>query len=82
MFSDKRAFKRDELQWELRHEDAEIGAYNPYNKPRGRKPRSPYVSVNVGVEINGKYWKSMPYNQAVKAAATLREKGNEVNIKF
>jgi hypothetical protein len=53
MYSDKRAFKRDELQWELRDEDAQIGAYNPYNsKPRGRKPRSPYVSVNVGVTVN------------------------------
>jgi hypothetical protein len=83
MYSDKRAFKRDELQWELRDEDAEIGAYNPYNsKPIGRKPRSPYVSVNVGVAVNGKYWKSMPYNQAVKAASTLRAKGNEVEIKF
>jgi hypothetical protein len=28
----KRAFKNDELSWELRHEDAEMGTYNKYNK--------------------------------------------------
>ena len=62
------AFQLRELQWELRHEDAQIGAYNPFN--------SDYTSVKVFVD--GKYWKTMSQGQARKSAQTLRSRGKTV----
>lgn len=66
------AFQLRELQWELRHEDAEIGAYNPFNS------RSFVPSVKVF--IDGKFWKTMPQNQAQKAAQTLSARGKTVTM--
>jgi hypothetical protein len=68
----QRAEKLRELQWELRDEDAQIGAYNPFN--------SGYTSVKVF--IDGKYWKTMSQAQARKSAATLRAKGKTVSWSF
>lgn len=65
---EKRQFKRDELAWELRDEDAEIGAYNKYN------------AEIVEVHIDGKFWKTMPRIQAEKAGRTLVAKGKNVKI--
>ena len=64
----QRAEKLRELQWELRHEDREIGAYNPFNRDWGHSK----------VYVDGKYWKTMPTYQAKKAAQTLRAKGKTV----
>jgi hypothetical protein len=68
----QRAEKLRELQWELRDEDAQIGAYNPFN--------SDYTSVKVF--IDGKYWKTMSQGMARKSAATLRAKGKTVTWRF
>lgn len=46
------------------------------------KKKSKFLRTITGVVVNGKYWKSMPYSQAVKAAATLREKGNTVDLQL
>lgn len=62
------SFKRDELAFELRHEDAAMGVYNRHN------------DRSVTVSIDGRFWKTMPIRQATKAAATLRAKGKEVTI--
>ena len=66
------AFQKRELQWELRHEDAEIGAYNPFNA------NHTYVKVFV----DGKYWKTMQQGQARKSAQTLRAKGKTVTWSY
>lgn len=34
----------------------------------------------VKLYIDGKFWKEMPFNQGVRAAATLRKKGKKVEI--
>ena len=36
----------------------------------------------ISLYVDGKFWKSMPYRQGVKAAVTLRGKGKTVEIKF
>lgn len=69
---EKRAFKLDELQSELRHEDYAEGNYNPYNKPFPK-----YVPVYV----DGKFWKGMPLEQARKAIRTLARKGKHAEIR-
>ena len=68
----QRAEKHRQLQWELRDEDREIGAYNPFN--------SDYTSVKVF--IDSKYWKTMSQGMARKSAATLRAKGKTVTLQF
>ena len=70
--SNRGAFQTRELQWELRNEDAQIGAYNPFN--------SDYTSVKVFVD--GKYWKTMSQGMARKSAMTLRAKGKTVTWRF
>ena len=68
--SNRGSFQLRELQWELRHEDAQIGAYNPFN------------NRHVKVFVDGKYWKTMQEAQAKKSAATLRAKGKTVTWRF
>lgn len=63
-------FKRDEIAFELRHEDAEMGVYNKYNYRQ------------ASVLIDGKFWKKMPEAQALKAANTLRAKGKTVEVHY
>ena len=70
--SNRGAFQTRELQWELRDEDAQIGAYNPFN--------SDYTSVKVFVD--GKYWKTMSQGMARKSASTLRARGKTVTWRF
>ena len=70
--SNRGAFQTRELQWELRNEDAQIGAYNPFN--------SDHTSVKVFVD--GKYWKTMSQGMARKSAMTLRAKGKTVTWRF
>ena len=68
--SNRGAFQTRELQWELRDEDAQIGAYNPFNNRL------------VKFFIDGKYWKTMSEGQAKKSAATLRAKGKTVTWRY
>jgi len=70
--SNRGAFQTRELQWELRNEDAQIGAYNPFN--------SDHTSVKVFVD--GKYWKTMSQGMARKSASTLRARGKTVTWRF
>lgn len=76
MLSDKNSyhsrFKRNELAFELRHEDAAMGHYNPHNKS--------YSHDFVSVHINGKFWKKMSRRQAQQAANTLKSKGKKVEF--
>ena len=62
-------FKRDELAFELRHEDAALGVYNKYNTKR--------PAVMATVYIDGKAWKQMPLRQAMAAVTTLKSKGKD-----
>jgi len=67
-------FKKREIEFELRHEDAAIGRPNRYN--RNWNNDTTYSKVYV----DGKYWKTMPTYQAIKSASTLRAKGKKVQI--
>lgn len=77
----KRAFKKKELEYELRHED-ETGA----NRSRAAGKPGPGKNQadsnhQVDVFINGKKWKTMGKKQAMAASRTLIAKGKHVNIK-
>lgn len=63
-------FKRDELAFELRHEDAALGVYNKYNTKR----QPAYLAT---VYIDGKAWKQMPLRSAMAAVTTLKSKGKD-----
>lgn len=68
-------FKRDEIAFELRHEDAAMGVYNKYN-------RRSYQQRTVSVYIDGNFWKSMPERQAYQAVTTLKSKGKNAEIRY
>ena len=77
--NDKRAFKRDELEHELAHED-EPRSYKPAYKPSAPAQR-------FGMEIDGKLWKKegQPVTftskaAAEKSAATLQARGKQTKI--
>ena len=71
--SNRGAFQLRELQWELRDEDAQVGASNPFNK------NSTYQKL-VNVYIDGRYWKTMNRLKASAAAKTLRARGKTVQL--
>lgn len=67
-------FKRDEIAFELRHEDAAMGVYNRYNSRWNRD------TTYSKVFVDGKYWKTMRTSDAMKSATTLRARGKTVKV--
>ena len=68
-------FQKNELAFELRHEDAALGYPNRYNS------RWNDDTTYSSVYVDGKYWKTMKTYLAKKSAQTLRAKGKHVTWK-